>query len=216
MKQVKKFIKEFNISTETLTIKRLEEIISSQGYKIYTFGNDEKKVNQALKKLHLEEVSKNKNAFTYSSNDIKAVFINKSVTSQERLNLLLHEEIHIFLGHLNNTTLEDEEEVLKFSIELKRQLRLNNLTALLSIFTIVVVVIVILMTTNTTNKKNAIEPITTHIETTVTEEQVYITKNGGKYHKKNCYTIKNHEVIEISKEQAEQLYKPCKICYPED
>ena len=215
MKQVKKFIKEFNISTETLTIKRLEEIISSQGYKIYTFGNDEKKVNQALKKLHLEEVSKNKNAFTYSSNDIKAVFINKSITSQERLNLLLHEEIHIFLGHLNNTTLEDEEEVLKFSIELKKQLRLNNLTALLSIFTIVAVVIVILMTTNTTSKKNAIEPIKTHIETIITEEtKVYITKTGSKYHKKDCYTIKNNKVIEISKNDAIKMYEPCKICNP--
>lgn len=216
MKQVKKFIKEFNITSENLNIKTLEEIIKNQGYEIYDFGADEEKVNAILKKLNLEEVSKSKNAFTYSSNTIKAIFINKNVGITERTELLLHEEIHIYLGHLNNTTLENEEEVLKFSIELKKQLRINNLIAWITIFSTVVIVIIILMTTNTNGRKNTIEPITTHIETTVTEEQVYITKNGGKYHKKNCYTIKNHEVIEISKEQAEQLYKPCKICYPED
>lgn len=272
MKQVKKFIKEFNITSENLNIKTLEEIIKNQGYEIYDFGADEEKVNAILKKLNLEEVSKSKNAFTYSSNTIKAVFINKNVGITERTELLLHEEIHIYLGHLNNTTLENEEEVLRFSTELKKQLKLNNLTALISIFTIfaiIVVVIVILITTNTTNKKNTTEPIqsiytsivevtisnteltTKHIEsiteqtttqiesttnetittipeeTTTTEETttsstsnleevVYITKKGNKYHKKNCYIIKNHEVIEMPKEQAEQLYEPCKICYPED
>lgn len=242
MKQVKKFIKEFNITSENLNIKTLEEIIKNQGYEIYDFGADEEKVNAILKKLNLEEVSKSKNAFTYSSNTIKAVFINKNVGITERTELLLHEEIHIYLGHLNNTTLENEEEVLRFSTELKKQLKLNNLTALISIFTIfaiIVVVIIILITTNTTNKKNAIEPIqsvytsivevtisntelTTTTEETTTfgtsnlEEVVYITKKGNKYHKKNCYIIKNHEVIEISKEKAEKLYEPCKICYPED
>ena len=201
MKQVRKFIREFNISNENLTIKKIEEILIIQGYNIYNFGPNEDITNEVLKRLNLEEMAKTKNAFTYSNEDIKAVFIKKNIATQEYL------------------------EVLKFSVELKRKLKYNE-KILFSIF-IVISIITMILIIQSKNENLKIEPqsiptITTTSTTTTIEEIVYITKTGKKYHRKDCYTIKNKEVIEISKKEAIEiskkeaieLYDPCKICNP--
>lgn len=44
-------------------------------------------------------------------------------------------------------------------------------------------------------------------------DTVYITKSGTKYHKENCYYIKNNGTIALTVEQAEQQgYSPCAVC----
>ena len=48
-------------------------------------------------------------------------------------------------------------------------------------------------------------------------EDVYVTKNGSKYHKETCRFIKNRDVETISKEAAiEEGLQPCSRCYKED
>ncbi len=48
---------------------------------------------------------------------------------------------------------------------------------------------------------------------TTSGEMVYITKTGSKYHKQDCYYIKNSETIALTVEQAEQQgYSPCAVC----
>ncbi len=48
-------------------------------------------------------------------------------------------------------------------------------------------------------------------------DEVYVTKNGKKYHKKICSWIKNKDAVAISKEEAvEKGLTPCKRCYKED
>ncbi len=48
-------------------------------------------------------------------------------------------------------------------------------------------------------------------------ENVFVTKNGSKYHKADCRFVKNREVEEISKEAAiEEGLTPCSRCYKED
>ncbi|MBU0468250.1 MAG: hypothetical protein KKD07_02810 [Candidatus Omnitrophica bacterium] len=46
---------------------------------------------------------------------------------------------------------------------------------------------------------------------------VYVTKNGKKYHDKECLLIKNKEATAKSKEDAiETGYTPCRRCFKED
>ncbi len=46
---------------------------------------------------------------------------------------------------------------------------------------------------------------------------VFITKSGIKYHKSDCFHIKNKDVIEISTEKAVELsYQPCSDCFGKD
>jgi len=48
-------------------------------------------------------------------------------------------------------------------------------------------------------------------------EDVHITQNGAKYHKKTCRFVKNRETQKIDKQQAvAENYKPCGRCYKED
>jgi len=47
------------------------------------------------------------------------------------------------------------------------------------------------------------------------EEQasiVYITPTGRKYHNKDCYTIKNSNLIKCNLPDIQDQYGPCKIC----
>lgn len=45
------------------------------------------------------------------------------------------------------------------------------------------------------------------------DDIVYITQHGTKYHKENCYYIKNSETVALTVEQAEQQgYSPCAVC----
>lgn len=74
------------------------------------------------------------------------------------------------------------------------------------------------------NKTSEITPVVTDTETTTelvslttqaqpTDNTVYITKSGTKYHKENCYYIKNSKTVALTVEQAEQQdYSPCAVC----
>lgn len=56
-------------------------------------------------------------------------------------------------------------------------------------------------------------PVQTPIQTSTTKEIVYVTPNGKKYHKQNCYHIDSSNTIAMSIEDAVSLgYTPCKDC----
>lgn len=80
---------------------------------------------------------------------------------------------------------------------------------------------------NSTNKTSAVNVETTETTSKTTEttsipvnsdvsnnDMVYITKSGGKYHKANCYYIRNRNTIEVTVDEAKgQGYEPCAICF---
>jgi len=47
-------------------------------------------------------------------------------------------------------------------------------------------------------------------------KDVYVTKNGKKYHAEDCRWIKNRETVKMTEEKAiEKGYKPCGVCMKE-
>jgi len=47
-------------------------------------------------------------------------------------------------------------------------------------------------------------------------EEVYVTKNGTKYHKADCQLIKNRDVTAMEEEEAIAAdYEPCRRCFKE-
>lgn len=51
-------------------------------------------------------------------------------------------------------------------------------------------------------------------DTVVQSESVFVTKNGTKYHKADCYHIKDSDVIELTVSEAEEAgYEACKDCF---
>lgn len=127
-KKALEFIKEYSFTEKKLEqIEELKAIIIQQEFDIFMFGDTEKKeVTNIIDNLSLES-KRTQNAFTYISDDFRAVFLKENLTSKEYCILLMHEEAHIFLNHLNKhkreTTIYDEEEAHDFVRAVKSQLK---------------------------------------------------------------------------------------------
>ncbi len=136
--------------------------------------------------------------------------------------LLLHELSHIYLGHLDSDIkrtdciIETQElEALAFTEELKRlvarkKVRISSIYALLLASVILSVVAAIGFT-----KEPEHNPVSEVVQSAVqSSEIVYITPNGHKYHKSDCYHIAKSKIIELTSVEAERAgYEPCKDCF---
>lgn len=48
-------------------------------------------------------------------------------------------------------------------------------------------------------------------------QDVFITKNGGKYHQETCPLVKSKQLSKISEEEAkDKKLEPCKKCFKND
>ena len=57
-------------------------------------------------------------------------------------------------------------------------------------------------------------PVTTYNTPPSSEEIVYVTKTGEKYHKPDCQYVKGHDVTSMPLLEAEEMgYEPCKVCW---
>ena len=166
-------------------------------------------------------------AFTYKSQTIHSVFIRIDPNQNEYdYNLLLLHEIgHIVLGHLDdnyldinsNATSESEanafvDKVLTYSVIR----RYRNKIAFLIIIAAVISAILITAFFNVNNPTIDNEVIDSKFIRNVveddTDDYVYITVNGSKYHRENC--IYAEDAMRIKREDAENQYDPCKFCNP--
>lgn len=129
--KAKKFISEYYFSTEKMkSTEELKRIIKKQEFDIFMFGeHEEKRVTALIKKLDLED-KRDRHAFTYNSKKLRAIFLQEGLSDNEYAMLLMHEEAHVFLGHLNenkkDTSIYDEQEAYAFIEEIKRQLDIKE------------------------------------------------------------------------------------------
>ena len=128
MKTLKFFLKYFLfalISSKT-NIKR---IIRAQGFKIYSFDPFETQSTTAklLKSCGCYEYAQSHSSFIYVKPDEneKIVFIREGLTEEDQLELLFHEEGHIWYDHpfydgfTDNTSIQQEIQAQKFLSHLR-------------------------------------------------------------------------------------------------
>lgn len=66
----------------------------------------------------------------------------------------------------------------------------------------------------TINSETTSEITSILVHDATSDKTVYITKSGTKYHKQNCYYIKDSNTASLTVEQAEQQgYSPCAVCF---
>ena len=93
------FCREYKV--KKLDTHKLKSIIRSQGYRIIRFGkvyNDEN-TEALIKCLELNEYIASSNAFTYTDEEYRFVFLENNLSEKEELILLAHEEGHIYNKH---------------------------------------------------------------------------------------------------------------------
>lgn len=205
------FVKKYKFYNTDL--KRLREIITSQGYMIIEFndiGND-KDVEKVICGLNLCDQVKYAKAFTYVNESLRLVFVHEGLSDEEKLMVLLHEEGHIFCGHTDKKSVigEDvlqENEANEFAHFVANKSVLEKITANKRLVIGIVVFAVALAV--------AICCVVSVRNAGIYYEDYYVTQTGDKYHVKNCRYIEgNKKVQRLKREDFENgRYEPCLVC----
>lgn len=209
-----------DINNISVSVKDVEKVIAKQGFTIIEFSLlDDDTVDSSLviRELGLSEYALSEKGFTYADSDIRLVFVNRDLTDEEKLLVLLHEEGHILCKHYSHLPVFGESVIEESEANLFLAFVTNP--SLVDKF-------LILMTI----KKKMFMAIGVTLgcialaaglyEYNVRESsyhgRFFVTANGRKYHKENCLIVKNrNNVRRVTVQEVQNgLYSPCKICLP--
>lgn len=158
----KEFVAQHKINNDNLNYDLLERIIIDLGFTIINFDpNNTLETEKLFSKLNLDKYTKQQKCFIYSCSGIQYIFIVKTLTTNEKIPLLLHEIGHIVLKHpiecsiISTRSPEYETEANDFSCKVRefaenssktdKALKLSFvgvlLTALVAVITLTMVVI---------------------------------------------------------------------------
>ena len=176
--------------------------------------------------MKCEDIAKHHDAFTATNSFVKAVFIKEGFSDDDQIELLFHEEAHIWYNHLTTTGYVDHTVRQHERVANLFQPRLRILKAvfyLLLASTFFVGTLLFLprydspaqIPTQTVATQDPIPNELEEVEKAADEiETVYITAHGDCYHQKACDQIADSDTVTpITITMAEQLGKrPCITC----
>lgn len=224
-KEVKKFVKKYNLTKEKLSYEYLRGIFIGLGYDIIFFKriNNTNDVKILIDTYDLQGCISSYQSFIFVGDDVKLLFLREHMAEDELIHYMLHELGHIWLKHNPNTydsayqERTADEFAVKVKILLNQQKRIIKVLVVCSVcFWILCVYFsikssnpIINLSSNTTQ-----QPISVSSYAAEYSEGVYVTTSGKKYHLPNCQHVRyKTNTIEISKEEAVKLeYEPCKVC----
>lgn len=211
----KAFRKKYGLLNPSLD--EMKNIIRSQGYSIVEFNavfNDEA-VALIIENLRLDNLISERKGFTYADSKNRLVFVHEDLSVDEKLSVLLHEEGHIFCGHIEENTylgrdIQQEVEANEFAYCMqyptatdKSAFFVKKNKVWLSIVSVILVVSLI------------------SLAWFMREKELYgdyvITDTGNKYHRSECIHVKNKtNTHRLTVEQFESgEYEPCGTCLPQ-
>jgi hypothetical protein len=211
----KAFRKKYGILNPSLD--EMKNVIRSQGYSIVEFNaifNDED-VALIIENLRLDNLISERKGFTYADSKNRLVFVHEDLSVDEKLSVLLHEEGHIFCGHIEENTylgrdIQQEVEANEFAYCVqyptatdKSAFFVKKNKVWLSIVSVILAVSLI------------------SLAWFMREKELYgeyvITKTGNKYHQSDCIHVKNKtNTHRLTVEQFESgEYEPCGTCLPQ-
>lgn len=104
------------------TLDDLVGIVTTLGFEIIDYSRDEEDedIKALIRELGISELTKTSRAFTYRKRDVKLLFLDDSMSADEKRYAIAHELGHVMLGHVNSGTgffadMEDEFEANEFA-----------------------------------------------------------------------------------------------------
>lgn len=201
-KSAQKFIRRYKLKNN-YTYDDLKLIAGKQGCSVYEWSPDSTKDEAFLRRADCWDVAQTNDGFSYRVSDTKIAFIKKTLIEQEKKVLLLHENIHIFYGHINqNKPLSVTQEKQTTDTHHTIDIILNYKKYVVSYFVINILLIAILCYAFLSPKTQ------THLS-----DSVYITPTGYHYHRATCqYGEKYTNSFIIDYAVAKEHYLPCDLC----
>lgn len=200
-------------------INSITVYLQSIGYTVSLYENEEE--DNLIEKYELDNRIKLVHAFTATEGNARFVYVNNSLSSENKRYAILHEASHIILGHLDSDDLVVDERLREMEAEAFAYTVLNppkqrrTIPALLVTTVLMLVVNLIpspsAIQTSTFSSSQAVNT-PAFVENQI--EYVYITLNGKKYHRENCFYKKGKECTMLSKKEALKNYEPCLVCNP--
>lgn len=213
--KVKRFQKEFALNE--LTYSNLCDAVEKQGYTVVEFNNitNNENVQALIEALKLTQNIIYSKGFTYANSNYRIVFVNESLTDEEKLIILSHEQGHIYLGHLACASIigkdvKEEYEANEFAHYLLnpdvKAKALQNVKkhkkAVVGILASIAVIICAVCVVGTVHAKN------------IYYGEYYVTASGTKYHTKDCTFVAGKKNLHrlTREEYEEHKYDPCQVC----
>ena len=209
----------------------LKHIIESNQFTIieYKKHSNSEPVSELIKRLGVENETRQNDSFLYINNNLKFIFINADISDEDKCSLLRHELGHICDPDLKNSNLQNsrikrEEFANEFSCYTKNpDIRLKiyvflikKWKLLVAIMSLIACLLGVAFIINTLIIPPA-KPVTGDVSTYANSDSTYyVTSAGKKYHLKHCIIIKyKNNLKEIKLNDAvNKGYKPCLICIP--
>lgn len=208
----KKFIKSLKGKVDFVNV---EEYLQKLGYKVIFFNTPSG--DAELIRYNLQEKAKNTKAFTYKGT-AKIIFIDDTVSCEDKSYLLYHESGHILLGHLDYGRLSTKNKTLidieadAFVHEILNPTKTDIVLPLLFIVSIACSLFIgscidtpVNMTAEIASGSSIVNP---------NYDWVYITSTGSKYHTDSCIHTKNKDCAKLDRLDAEKIFQACKLCNP--
>lgn len=199
-----------------VTLDNLVYFIEKRGFEIIDFSRIEDN-NEAtrimMERFQLTEVSRQNSAFLYVQGDLHYVFLDESMSANDKLYALAHELGHICLEHTRagsfvHGTFEQEHEANEFAHYLLHpSVRISVIAWATEhkIWTAAIVLAVVLLI--------AAIPVTMYVQSKIYHDYYFVTDSGEHYHMEDCFYIQGKDVHRMTKEEFESgNYTPCKIC----
>lgn len=205
-RKVRRFRREYNI--RTCTLPALTQAFEKQGFTIIWFNPvlNDKDVETVVHALGLEERIARSNGFIYIDRNYRLLFVNESLTDQEKILVMAHEEGHYYCGHKSGNkaiSVVEEYEANEFAHYLLYVNPLSRHKKYIAVGAVAAVLAV-------GGFKGAQE----YHDRQLYEGEFYVTAHGAKYHRESCVTIQGHEIRRLTKEDVGK-YEPCSVCQPD-
>ncbi len=204
-KSAQKFIKRYRLK-KNYTYDDLKMIAGKQGCSVYEWNPDSPKDEDYLRRADCWNIAQTNDGFSCRVSDTKISFIKKTLIEQEKKILLLHENIHVFYGHVNqNKSLSVTQEKRTTDTHHMIDIILSYKKYIVLFVVINIILVSIICGTILSPRTQA-----------VLSNGVYITPTGHHYHRETCqYGEEYINSFLIDRQTAEEHYLPCDLCNPE-
>lgn len=209
-----------------LTFENVEMVLNDQGYSVVFFNTPSGDIE--IERYKLFEERDTLMAFTYLET-ARIVFIDGTLSAEDKLYSALHELGHIVLGHVNSDLFNRNKVLLdieadNFAYKIVYGEKKGYLYILISA---IVLSLSLLHSSQPSfeiihNSDNIVsepaitqEALLSYDETVYAEsDMVYVTTTGHKYHRKYCRYLIHSTLTELPRSEASKGYAPCKVCKP--
>lgn len=213
------FARELN---KHITFANVRNKLEEHGWDTVIYNTPHGDAYLAKLSRYLPQYAKTTPGFAFRGNISQCICIDGNLSDADRLRVILHEAGHILLGHpvLTEQTLnvpknpEHEAEANQFArrvMQYRRYTKTGIIAAVCVVAIAVCVGIAVYRQPAETGNAPAIPSAAPY--TQGAPDSVYVTKEGDKFHRATCPYIDGKNVLELTLDEAQQMYQPCKYCF---